>query len=190
MIQSILLAGLNHVLGQSAWARDRLRPFTGRIARFSVPPFELALAIGSDGYFAAAGADAAADVNIALPAETPMLLAQGGLARVMQAARVEGGAEFATELAFVLPNLRWDYEEDLSRVVGDIAAHRIAGGAKALAAWQQQAARNLADNLAEYASEENRTVIGRREHKMFADETAELLAALERLERRVDRLRR
>jgi len=190
VIDSILLAGLNHVLGQSAWARDRLRPFAGRIARFSVPPFDLALAIGDDGHFTAAGADAAADVNIALPVETPMLLAQGGLARVMQAAHVEGGAEFATELAFVLKNLRWDYEEDLSRLVGDIAAHRLAGGAKALAAWQQQAARNLIDNLAEYATEENRIVVSRGEHKMLADETVELLEAIERLERRVDRLRR
>lgn len=190
MIQTILLAGLNHVLGQSAWARDRLRPFAGRIARFSVPPFELALTVGADGYFADAGEDAAADVNIALPADTPMLLVQGGLERVMQAARVEGGAEFATELAFVLKNLRWDAEEDLSRVVGDIAAHRVVAGIGTLAKWQRQAAGNLADNLAEYATEENRILVNRREHKMFADEVADLVQSLERLEARADRLRR
>lgn len=190
MIDKVLLAGLNHVLGQSAWARDRLRPFAGRIARFSVPPLELALAVGADGYFADAGEDAAADVNIALPADVALLMAQDGLRGVMQAARVEGGAEFATELAFVLKNLRWDAEEDLSRVVGDVLAHRIVAGIGTLAAWQRQAARNLADNLAEYATEENRMVVDRREHTMFADELAEFVESLDRLEARADRLRR
>lgn len=190
MIENLLLAGLNHVLGQSAWARDRLRPFAGRLARLSVPPFELALSVGDDGYFAGAGEDAAVDVDIALPADTPMLLAQGGLERVMQAARVEGSAEFATELAFVLRNLRWDAEEDLSRAVGDIAAHRIVAGIGGLAQWQRQAAGNLADNLAEYATEENRILVNRRDHKMFADEVAGLVESLERLEARADRLRR
>lgn len=190
MIDTAILAGLNHVLGQSAWARDRLRPFAGRIARFSVPPLELALAVGEDGHFIDAGEDAAADVNIALPADTPMLLMQGGLERVMQAARVDGAAEFATELAFVLKNLRWDAEEDLSHVVGDIAAHRVVAGIGTLTKWQQQAAGNLADNLAEYATQENRILVSRGEHKMFADEIADLVASLERLEARVDRLRR
>jgi ubiquinone biosynthesis protein UbiJ len=190
VIDRVVLAGLNHVLGQSAWAREKLRPFAGRHARLSVPPFQLALTVAADGYFADAGEGVTADVNIALPTDTPMLLAQGGLARVMQAARVEGGAEFATELAFVLKNLRWDYEEDLSRLVGDIAAHRLAGGIQALAGWQRQAAGNLVDNLVEYATEENPLVVGHGEHKMFADEIVELLDALQRSERRVDRLRR
>jgi ubiquinone biosynthesis protein UbiJ len=190
VIDQVFLAGLNHVLGQSAWAQARLKPFAGRQARFSMPPFDFGLAVTADGFFAAGDvAGGEPDVRITLPPQTP-LLALAGQDRVMQQARVEGNAEFATELAFVLKNLRWDYEEDLSRAVGDIAAHRLAGGVRAFAGWQQQAAGNFADNLVEYATEENPLVVGHREHKMFADEIVELLEALQRTERRVERLRR
>lgn len=205
MIAQVFLAGLDHLLGQSAWARERLKPYAGRHARFSIGGGQLGLTVTADGGFAldavGAAADAAPadtatqaapapDVVITLPADTPLLLLQGGLARVMQVVRVEGNAEFATELAFVLKNLRWDYEEDLSRVVGDIAAHRIRGGLGALAGWQRQAAGNLADNLIEYVTEENPLVVGQREHKMFADEVLALQDALQKTERRLDRLRR
>lgn len=211
MIAQVFLAGLDHLLGQSAWARERLKPYTGRHARFCIGGGQLGLTVTAAGGFAVnaidavgAAADAAntapadtatpaapaPDVVITLPADTPLLLLQGGLARVMQVVRVEGNAEFATELAFVLKNLRWDYEEDLSRVVGDIAAHRISGGLGALAGWQRQAAGNFADNLLEYVTEENPLVVGQREHKMFADEVLALQDALQKTERRLDRLRR
>lgn len=187
MIDRLFLAGFNHVLGQSAWAQARLKPFAGRHVRFSMPPFDFGLAVTVGGFFAPG--DGEADVRIALPPQSPLLALQGH-DRVMQEARVEGNAEFAAELAFVLKNLRWDYEEDLSRVVGDIAAHRLAGSVQALTGWQRQAAGNLADNFLEYATEENPLVVAHREHRMFADEIVDLLETLTRTERRVDRLRR
>ena len=69
--------------------------------------------------------EAELEVSISLPAAAPLLALQGKDA-VMRAARIEGSAEFAETLGFVIRNLRWDAEEDLSKVVGDIAAHRIA----------------------------------------------------------------
>lgn len=189
MIENAVLAGLNHVLGQSAWARDRLAPFAGRHARLTMPPWRLGLAVGADGLFEVSADGAVADVEIVLPAEAPFLALQGQ-ERVMQAARVEGAAEFATELAFVLKNLRWDYEEDLSRVVGDIAAHRIADGFSAFVAWQKDAAVRLAENLVAYATEENPLLARDAERRAFAAELTELRAAVARAEQRVDRLAR
>ncbi|MDD5248074.1 MAG: hypothetical protein PHY45_03760 [Rhodocyclaceae bacterium] len=183
MIRAVVLAGLNHVLGQSAWARDRLAPFAGRHARFVMPPWQLGVAISAAGLFEPAAADAP-DVTITLPAETPALALQGQ-ERVMQAARVEGSAEFATELAFVLKNLRWDAEEDLSRAVGDIAAHRIAGGLAACAAWGKPTAERFAASLVEYATEEHPLLVRRADHQAFAAEIANLRADIERAERRV-----
>src|SRR2546430_11066708 len=42
-------------------------------------------------------------------------------------------------------SLIWDFEEDLSRVFGDVVAHRLASGGKAVAAWQRDAALRLAE---------------------------------------------
>ena len=184
MIESVVLTGLSHVLGQSAWARVRLRPFAGRHARLVMPPWQLGLVVSAGGLFEAVAADTAPDVEIVLPADAPLLALQG-MERVMQSAHVAGNAEFATELAYVLKNLRWDVEEDLAQVVGDVAAHRIVAGATAIADQRGQAARKLAGDIAEYVAMENAIVINRKDLKPFADELSRLREDIERAERRV-----
>lgn len=184
MLDAALLAGLNHMLAGANWARARLAPYAGRHACFEMPPFRLAFVVGSEGGFEPAPDAMPADVTIRLPADTPFLLLQG-LDKVMAAARVEGNAEFATELSFVFRHLHWDAEEDLSRAVGDIAAHRIVATGGRLMAWQRQVAYRLGENLAEYLVEENRMLVGMREFGAFREEVMRLNAALAALENRV-----
>lgn len=184
MIEGATLSALNHLLAQASWARQKLSPFAGRRARFLMPPWQLAFAVTAEGLFEASTDEA--DVTVSLPAEGPLLAVQG-LDRLLAEAHVEGNAEFATALSFVLKNLRWDAEEDLSRLVGDIAAHRLVRGAETLADWHQQAARNLTENLAEYLSEESRLLVGRRELAAFA---ADLQAFDQQLGRLTERLGR
>lgn len=183
MIEAAFLAGLNHLLHGANWARARLAPYAGRRAALVVPPFRLAFVITADGFCAAATTDEPPDVIVHLPADTPWRLLQG-LDRVMAGAHVEGGAEFATELAFVFRNLRWDAEEDLSRLVGDIAAHRLLATAGRLAAWQRRSAGNLGENLAEYLTLENPLLVSRLEFAAFCADLASLNADLNRLEAR------
>lgn len=187
MLDAALIAGLNHLLQGAGWARERLRPFAGRQAGIGMPPFLLAFAVSPDGQFEPVAAAASTDVTISLPPDTPFLLPQG-LEKVMAGARVEGNAEFATELSFVLRHLRWDAEEDLSRLVGDIAAHRVVQGARHIAAWQKQAAANIAANLAEYLAHENRQLVTREEYGAFRESLARLNADLSRLEARSNTL--
>ncbi|OHC66831.1 MAG: hypothetical protein A2040_13395 [Rhodocyclales bacterium GWA2_65_19] len=182
-----LMAATNHLLGQAAWARAKLTPFAGHAAQIKLPPFEAAFLIGEDGYISSPTPEAALEVSISLPAATPLLALQGKDA-VMRAARIEGSAEFAEALGFVIRNLRWDAEEDLSKVVGDIAAHRIVAGTREFAAWQQQAAQSLAENLAEYFTEEQPLIARRSDIGHFSSEVDRLRDDVARLEKRVQRL--
>jgi ubiquinone biosynthesis protein UbiJ len=185
MFTPFSLAALNHLLSQADWARAKLLPFAGRCARLAMPPFQLDFAIRDDGYVEASAAEP--DVVMTLPADAPLRALQGQ-EQVIAAARVEGNAHLATELSFVLRNLRWDAEEDLSRVVGDIAAHRLVQGAGAVAAWQRNAARNLAENVAEYISEENPLVVRPQDVASHAAELAEVCDKMSQLEKRIDKL--
>lgn len=187
MFDGLSLGALNHLLGQADWARAKLIPFAGRRARLAMPPLLLDLAIRADGYVEAASADEAPDVTMTLPADAPLLALQGQ-ERIVAAARVEGNAHLATELSFVLRNLRWDAEEDLSRAVGDIAARRIVQGAAAFAGWQSAAARNLAENVAEYVSEENPLVARPQDLAAFGIAVGELRDDVSLLEKRIDKL--
>lgn len=184
MLDSVFLAGLNHLLTGAQWARTRLVPFAGRRARFDMPPITFGFEIAPDGGVIPNPGPDVTDVIIRLPADTPFLLPQG-LGKVMALATVEGNAEFATELSFVFRNLRWDAEEDLSKFVGDIAAHRIVQGASHFADWQKQAVTNLAENVAEYLTIENPVLVQRDELLALREDIARLDADLTRTEKRV-----
>lgn len=182
MIETAVLGALNHLLGQAGWARRQLSGFAGRRARFEMPPWRLAFQVTADGLLEAT-ADEAVDVTVVLPADTP-LVALRGMDRAMSGAHVTGNAEFATALSFVLKNLRWDAEEDLSKLVGDIAAHRIVGVSSRLTSWQKQAARNFAENVAEYLGEESGLMTPARDLAALRQELTEFTRHLDQLEAR------
>jgi len=188
MVSAPFIAALNHVLAQSAWARTKLLPFAGRQARLQLPIGPIDFTIADNGYVQATELEeSVADVTITLPLETPFLALQGK-EKVFAAARIEGSADFAEALGFVLRNLSWDAEADLARVVGDIAAHRLMGGLNAFVGWQKQAAQRLAENVAEYASEEQTLLLGGREMQGFKDRLAALATSLATLEQRLQKL--
>lgn len=184
MLTQAIVVTLNHFIGQDAWAQDRLRLYSGRTARVTAGPLALTLAVTSDGALAEAAVDVP-DVVIVLP---PAPGFSGGIAGVMKRAHVTGSVDFAETLAFVLRNLRWDVEEDLSRVVGDVAAHRVVAALRNLNAWQRRATLNLSENLAEYVEHEQRAVIVRPAFVGFRDALLRLRDDIESLEERLLRL--
>jgi ubiquinone biosynthesis protein UbiJ len=48
--------------------------------------------------------------------------------------QIEGDVQLAAELAWLSDNLRWDFEEDLARLLGDIPAHALADAGRKLVA--------------------------------------------------------
>jgi ubiquinone biosynthesis protein UbiJ len=185
MLEQPILLALNHVLKRSPWAQDKLVPFGGREAVFTMSPFRLQLLVTADGLFTAG--HGTPDVEITLPMDTPLTALQG-TDKVMRNARINGSVEFADTLGFVLRHLSWDFEEDLSRIVGDIAAHRIAETLRALTAWQKQAAQNLAENATEYLRDETGLLPSPQEIAVFSDEVDRLRDDLARLEKRLQKL--
>jgi ubiquinone biosynthesis protein UbiJ len=181
------LAAVNHLLAQASWAREKLQPFAGQCAHLTLPPFYALLSITAEGLVAAPPAEVTATVTIDLPASAPLLALQGK-AGVMRAARITGSADFAQELGYVIQHLRWDVEEDLSRVFGDIAAHRLTTGVSAIAAWQREKLKNLAENFAEYLTEERPAIARRLAIADFSAEVDGLRDDVARLEKRLQRL--
>ncbi|MFA7268501.1 MAG: ubiquinone biosynthesis protein [Sterolibacterium sp.] len=186
MLDRAALLALNHLLQGASWARARLAPFAGKSVRLSLPPLQLELSVNAEGLFEQADPQRF-DVDITLPADTPLLALRGWDA-TLKATHISGSAEFADALGFVLRNLRWDFEEDLSQHVGDIAAHRIAGLFSSFTSWQRQAGRNLAENIAEYLTEENPTLAKPEVVETFSKEVGQLRDDLRQLEQRVANL--
>ncbi len=180
---------VNHLLAPAAWARENLAEHAGKIAVFDMFPLRVAVAVDPDGTLRAAPENVSPAVTIRLtPATVLQILAEGEDA--WRKANVEGDTGFASAISKVAANLRWDIEEDLSRVFGDIAAHRMAEAGRTAAAWPKQAATSLAGNVAEFLTEEKHLLVTPLRAAEFVREVDELRDAVERLDKRIERLRR
>jgi ubiquinone biosynthesis protein UbiJ len=106
----------------------------------------------------------------------------------MREVEVTGDTDLASALQFVFRNLRWDVEEDLSRLVGDTAAHRAVSAGRSFVAWQQGAMQRLGANVAEFLQEEQQSLARPADVQAFGLAVAETRDAVERLEKRIARL--
>jgi ubiquinone biosynthesis protein UbiJ len=187
VIKKIPAAVLNHLLAAEPWARERLAPFAGETIELGSPPFPaVRLTIAPGGLVAPAAADAEAALRVVLKPQAAAALARGE-EHFLRAIEVSGNARLADAVMALARHLRWDFEEDLSRLVGDVAAHRLAGTARDFLAWQSDSALRLAESFADYLTEERKLVIQRAELDAFAASIARLRDGVERLEQRVRR---
>ena len=187
-IESPFAAALNGQLAAESWARERLVPFAGEVLELRAPPLPaLRFEVAADGRLAPAAGEAAASLTITA-GPGALAAALQGEEQLMRAVQVEGNASFASEVMFLFRHLRWDVEEELSKVVGDVAARRMAGFARDAAAWHADAARRIAGSLVEFAAEEKRILVKRGELNDLAEVQARLRDDLERLEKRIDRV--
>ncbi len=190
MLDNAFLAVLNHLLAAAPWARERLQPHAGLVARLQLDTLGIDFCITPQGLAGSAAETAAADVVLSLPLAGLPQLALGGVDEVMRQVHLQGNAEFADALGFVFRNLRWDAEEDLARLLGDVAAHRLADGARSVAATQRRMLDGATGNLAEYLTEEAQMLVSRAAARQFDDELRALRDAVARTEKRIDRLER
>lgn len=183
-----ILAAINHVLRGDAWARERLAAFAGETIELRGAPLPaLRLRVADDGLLGPAASDAQASLVVALKPQAPAALLRGH-EHFLREIDVSGNARLADTVMLLARHLRWDFEEDLSRVVGDVAAHRLAEVVRGFAAWQADAAGRLTETLSDYLAGESRLLVRRGELQELAREAAGLRDALERLEQRMRRL--
>jgi ubiquinone biosynthesis protein UbiJ len=180
-------APLNHLLRANAWARESLKPHAGKAVCLRCLPFSASLVILDSGEVAPAptGTVPAATLGV-----TPGLLLRmaAGDDSAWRDIAVDGDTALAGAVHHLWRHLRWDAEEDLSRVFGDIAAHRMAGSARTLQQWARISGDNFARSLAEYWTEEQRMIVPAADIARFNAEVDTLRDDLARLEKRVERL--
>lgn len=188
MLSGLAAAAINHLLRDADSAHVRLEAFAGSSVRFEIPPVSAAFTVGTDGRLLPLGAqiEPATVVRLTAPALIRLLWLHDDSAR--QEVQVEGDTTFASALTGVLSGLRWDVEEDLSQIVGDVVAHRLTRAGSGLVAWQAKTASNLAHALAEYLTQEQPLLVGGEALRQFLQAVDALRDDTERLEKRIERL--
>jgi ubiquinone biosynthesis protein UbiJ len=183
---------LNRNVAGSRRAQALARQLDGRVMSLTVEGTPLAFFFRAEGGRLAIDSrhDGAADASLA---GTPIALlalagpkAEGALRK--GGVRIEGDAEVAQKFRELLEEAQPDFEEELARVLGDVAARRLANVARGFIDWGRQAAGSLSGSVAEYLQEEGRDVPARVEVDEFLEGVDRLRDDAERLEARLARL--
>lgn len=184
-VLKILTQGLRALFSTAPWAALRLQPFAGQQVALHLAGFIIPLIIEDDGVLALAStADAGADLTIRIPLNA-LPLFRSDEAAALRLIHMEGNSGLAQEVGYLAKHFRPDLEELLSRVVGDIAAHRVAGAFRVGSAWALDTAQRFSAAFSEYATEEARWAASHTSLDQFSLDVSQLKDALERLERRV-----
>ena len=187
-LESPFAFALNRLLQTEQWARERLVPFATETLELRAPPLPaLRFTITEEGGLSAAKGTSDPSLVITIRPDA-LAAAVKGEDHLLRSIDVAGNAKLASEVMFLARHLRWDVEEDLSKFVGDVAARRLTGLARAAAAWHADAAKRIAASFMEYAVEEKRVLVKRDTLAEFSGAVARLRDGLERLEKRVERL--
>lgn len=187
MFKPLIQFVLQHLMQQNSWTAPLLQPYAHKNLRIDFKVAQVMLTILNSGELAIAADSATADATIHLPPSLAMrLLRQDPLAYSL--IKIEGDATLGMEVGKILSAIRWDVEDDLSKIVGDIAAYQVVQlGQEKLQRWQGQA-KNLGEMLVEYWQEE-RPIIAKKIHiEQFNRSVDRLREDTDRLEQRVEKL--
>jgi ubiquinone biosynthesis accessory factor UbiJ len=187
MLKPLITKFLQHITSQNEWSRPHLQPFAGKVVQFDFVLAKANLLILEDGSLAIAGETHAPEATIHVPPSLALrLLARDEAAKMF--IKIDGDTHLATEFSKVLQKMRWDIEEDLSHVTGDIAAFKIGEFTKKTFSEMRQQSISAAEMLSEFWQEEKPILAKKRHVEQFNVDVDTLKSDVARLEKRLSKL--
>ncbi len=138
-LQQRVVLLLNHVLQQEPQAVERLIRQKGQIALIESAPFAMKLIVTPAGLLDLESTDAKPDLSLKVLDTHPISLIQTLLRGDKPRMEIAGDVMLAAEVNWLVDHVRWDVEEDLSRILGDVPAHGL-----------MQAVRGMGDALKKF----------------------------------------
>lgn len=185
--------GLNRVLAMDSTALPRLARMSGRViaVECAAPNLQLFILPSAGGLQLAAQWAGEVDCQLRASAASLLRLATSkDKTSILHSPDVtlHGDSAALLELAGILQDLELDWEYELSRWLGPVGSQLLGGHLRSRANWTSQALDSLRLNLADYLSEESRSLVGQREADARFAELDQLKLSLDRLDARIERL--
>ena len=180
--------GINHVLSSEPWATGELTRHAGKTILLKLPLGDLCFEITPAGLLAVSEASDTSSLVLELSAKALSELtgSTGSLReQAFKAVKITGDADLAQLLGRLVGQVRWEYEEDLARLMGDAPANFAVRQGKKFLSASKSAASDLLSNVVEYVSEERKVLLNQRDFMSHKNELNELRDAVDRMEKRI-----
>lgn len=183
---------LNKNIPEVTRARELCQRLDGTTAAVRVKNTALAayFTISEDLISLASDSETDPDICITGSLLTLARMAGSGDANTVRDGSLEltGDAETAQAFQDLLAAARPDFEEGVSKVVGDAAAHSLGVVSRGVRRWARDARSTMGANIREYLQEESRDVPSRYEVERFAKRVGTIRDDVDRLAVRVSQL--
>jgi len=188
ILASVVETALNGYLSQDVEVRSRLSAMEGRVIAFDLVGLGVVLYVrpGAEGVQVS---DRCVDEPDVILRGTPPVMARLAIDSMAEPSiELIGDVSLGQGFGQLLADVQPDWEEKLSAVFGDVAAHELGKLFRSARAWSAETRRTLEANLGEYLQEERRDVPASAEVTHFLDGVVELRSDLDRLAARIRRL--
>ncbi len=194
---NIFEKAINHYLLLDPLTPQRLSKLQGKAVaiEFKGLPLQLKLIIlfSSQGLHILDNYQAPVDATIR---GTVLSLAKMGLSSATKSeslfvgdVEIDGNVELGQDVKQFLDGIDIDWEEHLSRLIGDIAAHQVGNIVRQAKQWSEQAQETTRKNISEYVQEELRCFPTREEIDDFFADIDRIRCDVDRLEARLKRIK-
>ncbi len=183
----------NRYLALDPEAFTRLANMEGKIIAIEIKGLNESLYLfpGDDGIMVLSDFDGDADTTLS---GTPLALAKLSLSEDAAAVlfsgdvTITGDTRLGHQFKKILAQVNIDWEEQLSRVVGDITAHQIGNALRGFGQWFDRSKHAMELDVGEYLQEESRLLPAKAEIDRFIHQVDELRESVDRLQARVQKL--
>ncbi len=194
LVSASVETAFNRYLSLDAHALQRFATLEGRIIAIEVLGLQQTLFLfpSSDGFLVLHEFDGEADATIS---GSPIALAKLSLAKDSRdvlfsgEVSIKGDTRLANQFNRLLTQIDIDWEEILSKSLGDIAAHKVSNIARDMGQWLRRSTQSVCLDSGEYIQEEIKLSPSNAELRQFIKQVDEVREAADRMAARVQILK-
>jgi len=182
-----VLRAINHLIEQERWAHELLLPREGQSISIALPIGDFQIAI-QEGMFVNVGNNNPSSVNLVITQEAIWTFLKEGKSGAMKFVKISGDIDFAADLNRLAADLKWEVEEDLSKLLGDAPARRVVLESQKMVHQTQLAMTDLKGGIRDYLVHEKNILVDSQQMNDFKSQLRLLRDQIDRAEKKVNQL--
>jgi len=184
---------LNGLLSLDEYSRENARPLTGKTIKIELTDLSLAFYLSISNRQHVMILSYAEDPDVVIHATSINLAKMSTMEDanrmvLNQEVNISGDVSTVSQVQAFFSSIHIDWEEHLSRLTGDMIAHKIGNIVRDGVSWLQSSSKSLLDDVSEYVRYEAEWLPDDHENQVFISQVNQLRNDVDRLEARIKRL--